>query len=80
MKSDLFLAENEDLKLSSPYLGYEVLKISQKNAHITIYDLYAHLAKRHSNLSQSNFMNALTLLYVTGLLQFHKPYIEVIRA
>lgn len=80
MKSDLFLAENDDLRLSSLYLGYEILRLFNKYERITIYDLYAKMIKKHPAMSQSNLMNALTFLFVSGLVSFKKPYFEVVSA
>lgn len=80
MKSDLFLSENDNLKLSSVYLGYEILRIFQKQDKVTIYDLYARMAKKHPTMNQSNLMNALTFLFVSGVVVFKKPYFEVINS
>lgn len=77
MKTDLFLAENEDLKLSSLYLGYEVLKLFKNKERITIYDLFGSMQKKHPELNHSNFMNSLTFLHMAGIVEFKKPYIEV---
>lgn len=78
MRSDLFLAENDDLKLSSLYLGYEILRLFNRYERITIYDLYAKMVKKHPAMSQSNMMNALTFLFISGLVTFKKPYFEVV--
>jgi Fe2+ or Zn2+ uptake regulation protein len=79
MKSDLFLAENEDLRLSSLYLGCEILKLFNKYDRITIYDLYGALQRKYPAINHANLMNALTFLYISGLLQFKKPYLEAIK-
>lgn len=77
MKSDLFISENEDLRLSSVYLGYETLLVFEKDGKQTIYDLFAALRKRQENLNHENFMNALTFLFSSGLIEFKKPYLEL---
>lgn len=78
MKNDLFLSENDDLRLSSLFVGYEILKQFNRNSRMTIYDLYNNLRKRQPNLNHPNFMNSLTFLYMSGIIEFKKPYIEVV--
>jgi Fe2+ or Zn2+ uptake regulation protein len=76
-KNDLFISENEDLKLSSVYVGYEILKFFNKTKKITIYDLYGKARKKQPSLNYSNFINSLTFLHMSGIVEFNKPFFEV---
>lgn len=76
--NDLFLGENEDLKLSSVYLGMRIVSVLEKSKKMTIYEIFEFLRTHHVGVSYGNVMNALTFLYITDIVLFRKPYFEVI--
>ncbi len=76
--NDLFLGENEDLKLSSVYLGMRIVNVLEKSKKMTIYEIFEFLRSRHSGVSYGNVMNALTFLYLADIVLFKKPYFEVV--
>jgi hypothetical protein len=78
MKTDtFFLKDNPSLKNSGLYIAFETLKIARRNPEIAIYDLFEKLKGKVSNLNYFNFINALTFLYMSGVLEFKKPYITI---
>jgi hypothetical protein len=76
MKNDsFFLKENPSLKSSGLYIAFETLKIAKRNPEIAIYDLFEKLKTKIHNLNYFNFINALTFLYMSEVLEFKKPYL-----
>lgn len=70
-----FLKDNPSIKNSGLYIAFETLRIAKRNPEITIYDLFEKLKLKVANLNYFNFINALTFLYMSGILEFEKPYI-----
>ena len=76
MKNDaFFLKDNPSVKNSGLYIAFETLKIAKRNPEIAIYDLFEKLKSKVANLNYFNFINALTFLYMSGILEFVEPYI-----
>lgn len=81
MKNDaFFLKDNPSIKNSGLYISFEMLKIAKRNPEIAIYDLFEKLKLKVANLNYFNFINALTFLYMSGVLEFEKPYITFKKA
>lgn len=75
--SNMFLSENTNLKQSGLYLGFLILQALSKDNEITIYDLFNKTKSKSKSLNYENFMNALTLLHMSGSVSFSQPYVRL---
>ncbi|OGF25104.1 hypothetical protein A2303_05780 [Candidatus Falkowbacteria bacterium RIFOXYB2_FULL_47_14] len=73
-KKNLVSAE-QDLKLSSVYVGYLILRILKKKERVSIFDIYAEVKSKNNVFNYSSTMQALIFLYITGLIDFSEPYV-----
>lgn len=71
------LSKDEQIKSSSIYLGYIVLKELQNSANgkISIYDLIELLRKKNGIVHYRQLLFALIFLYTSGVVDFSEPYI-----
>jgi hypothetical protein len=72
----LLISKDEDIKTSSVYVGYLILKElkKKKDDKISIYDIGTALKKKGITHG-SQFVFGLIFLYSTGVIDFKEPYI-----
>lgn len=73
--SNFYIEDSYSLKDSSVYVSYEVLRILDRHNKITIYELFSKLRSKSKGLNYASFINALTFLYMAGVVEFKHPYI-----
>lgn len=72
--NSLLIAENSRLSESGVYIAYIILDAISKKGRVSIFDVY-DLAKKHVNsTSYVNVMDALSFLFMLGLIRFNAPY------
>lgn len=71
----LLISKEQDVRDSSVYAGYLILKDLKKGERMSIFDLHQTLKTRDRNFTYSNAMYALIFLYMNGLVDFDEPYI-----
>jgi hypothetical protein len=79
MTSNILISQDQDIKDSSVYAGYLVLKELKNQERISIFDLYEILKQSGRQFNYSNSMYALIFLYMNGLIDFDEPYIYRIK-
>jgi hypothetical protein len=72
---ELLISPEQDIKMSSVYVGYCILKIIEKDKKITIFKLFSEIKLRCEFFSYSNTIYALIFLYINGFVDFSEPYI-----
>jgi|JI8StandDraft_1071087.scaffolds.fasta_scaffold58823_2 hypothetical protein len=70
------ISKDEELKASSVYIGYLILKRlnKKKDNRITIFDLVEEL-KEHKVIHYRQILFALMFLHTCGVIDFVEPYI-----
>ena len=71
----LLISHEQDVKDSSVYAGYLILKNLKKGERMSIFDLHQTLKAKDRSFSYSNAMYALIFLYMNGLIDFDEPYV-----
>lgn len=71
----LLISQEQDIKDSSVYAGYLILKKLKENDRMSIFDLHQTLKGKDRSFSYSNAMYALIFLYMSGLIDFDEPYV-----
>jgi hypothetical protein len=75
MTNKILISQEQDIRDSSVYAGYLVLKELKNEERISIFDLYDVLKGNGRQFNYSNSMYALIFLYMNGLIDFDEPYI-----
>lgn len=72
----LLISKDGEIKTSSVYVGYLILKElkKKKDDKISIYDIGAAL-KKEGITHGSQFLFGLVFLYSTGVIEFKEPYV-----
>ena len=72
------ISSSQNIKSSSAYIGYMILKIFDKTKldKISIYQVAEEL-KNKKITSSRQLMFGLTFLYSTGIIKFEEPYIWI---
>ena len=76
-KSNL-LSFEQDIKSSPIYIGYLILKLLKKSKRVTLFDLYTWIKQKNGIFHFRLTMHALIFLYVSNLIEFDSPYIQVV--
>ncbi len=71
----LLISQEQDVRDSSVYAGYLILKELKKAERMSIFDLHQALKTKDRGFTYSNAMYALIFLYMNGLVDFDEPYI-----
>lgn len=71
----LLVSPDQDLKLSTVYVGYLILKSIKNKKRVTVFDLYSAVRKMSGGFHFKIIMHALIFLYMNGLIEFNAPYI-----
>ncbi len=71
----LLISQEQDVRDSSIYAGYLILKRLKEGERMSIFDLHQTLKTRDRGFTYSNAMYALLFLYMNGLVDFDEPYI-----
>lgn len=69
------ISPEQDIHLSSVYIGFLVLKLLKCKDSITIFELYSVLRKEVDVVNFRMMICALSFLFMSGLIYFNKPYI-----
>ena len=69
------ISPDQDVKLSSIYIGYLILNKFKKIDKIFILDLFDELRIKTNNFNYSSTLYALSFLYISGIIDFSEPYI-----
>ncbi len=75
LSKDLLISAEKDVRSSSVYLAYLVLKRLDQDARITIFELYTEIKKHCNTFNYADALYSLIFLYMLGLIKFHEPYI-----
>lgn len=71
----LLISHEQDVRDSSVYAGYLILKKLKEGERMSIFDLHQTLKTKDRSFTYSNAMYALIFLYMNGLVDFDEPYI-----
>ena len=71
----LLISQEQDIRDSSVYAGYLILKELKGKERMSIFDLHQTLKTRDRGFTYSNAIYALVFLYMNGLVDFDEPYI-----
>lgn len=69
------ISQEQDVRDSSVYAGYLILKELKKVERMSIFDLHQALRTKDRGFTYSNAMYALIFLHMNGLIDFDEPYI-----
>lgn len=75
----LLISQEQNIKDTSVYAGYLILKKLKEKERMSIFDLYQTLKTEEKGFTYSNAMYALIFLYMNGLVDFDEPYIYRIK-
>lgn len=70
------LIPEQNIKTSSVYLGFQILKILQNKEKISIFDLYSELKSKNKIFNYNATMQAIIFLFMTGSIDFDAPFIH----
>ncbi len=77
--SKLLISHEQDVRDSSIYAGYLILKNLKEGEKMSIFDLHQTLKTKDRGFTYSNAMYALVFLHMNGLVDFDEPYIYRIK-
>ncbi len=75
----LLISHEQDVRDSSVYAGYLILKNLKEGDRMSIFDLHQALKTKDRSFSYSNAMYALIFLYMNGLIDFDEPYVHRVK-
>lgn len=75
IENDSLISSEQDVRLSSVYIGFLILKSLNKKHSITIFDLYSIIKKQVGNFNSKTMLYAITFLFMNDLIIFKSPYI-----
>lgn len=76
----LLISHEQDVRDSSIFAGYLILKSLKAKDKMSIFDLYQTLKTKDRGFTYSNAMYALVFLYMNGLIDFDEPHIYRIKS
>lgn len=78
-KTANLVSNEQDVRDSSVYAGYLILRQLKTKERISIFELYEILQTKDRSFVYSNAIYALIFLYMNGLIDFDEPYIYRVR-
>jgi len=75
----LLVSQEQDIRDSSVYAGYLILKKLKEGERMSIFDLHQTLKTKDRSFTYRNTMYALIFLYMNGLVDFDEPYVYKIK-
>lgn len=71
----MLISAEQNLKHTSVYTGFLLMKVLKKRRKITIFELYSVVKAELKILNYKNTIFALIFLHMNGLVTFDEPYI-----
>ncbi|TSC60452.1 MAG: hypothetical protein LiPW15_330 [Parcubacteria group bacterium LiPW_15] len=75
LENNLLISSEQDVRSSSVYTGFLILKLLNKKHSITIFDLYSTIRKQLGGLNFRTMLYAVTFLFMNDLILFKSPHI-----
>lgn len=69
------VSPEQQLKSSSVYIGYLILKSMEERQKMSIFDVFEAVKKANKIFNYNAAMQALFFLFMSGLIDFDAPYI-----